>query len=250
MRVLIVEDEEPAGRKLTRTLAAAAPEAQVVATTASVRETLVWLAANPAPDLILLDIELADGQSFALLEQTVVRSPVIFTTSYEAHTLRAFKGYTLDYLLKPVRVEELRAAVEKLRWLRQLQWAPGTPPPVVAAPPAGAVRQRFLVQAGGSLTPVEVARIAYFDSDSHLTFLRTLDGKRLPLDYSLDELEAMLDPTTFFRVSRSFLVAVYGIEHIEPYFGNRLAVRLRPPTDRAVLVSRDKVASFKQWLGK
>ncbi|MVM33853.1 response regulator [Spirosoma sp. HMF4905] len=259
MNILLVEDEDIAAKKLTKTLAAVEPDATVVAVTTSVRETVAWLQAHQAagqpdtPDLILMDIELSDGQSFRIFEQTGVKPPVIFTTSYDEYAIRAFKVNSVDYLLKPVQKDELRAALDKfgrqqgsrsevsvnnlLDELRK-QLAPKD------------YRKRFLVQYAAKLLSVDTHQIAYFFTDNRMNQIRTFDGRKMLVDYSMDELEQMLDPAQFFRVGRSFLVSATSVDQIQTYFGNRLALKLKPDSDKDVVVSREKLTSFKEWMGR
>ncbi|GAB2595955.1 LytR/AlgR family response regulator transcription factor [Spirosoma areae] len=264
MNVLIVEDEDMAAKKLIKTLASVEPTATVTAVTCSVRETVAWLRANgpgqpSTPDLILMDIELADGQSFQIFEQIAVDSPVIFTTSYDEYAIRAFKVNSIDYLLKPVQKDELRAALDKFIG----QKAPHSPTGAETSVMMGNLvkelqkqllpkeyRQRFLVQYSAKLLSVDTRQIAYFFSDNRLNQIRTTDGKKMIVDYSLDELEEMLDPTQFFRISRSFLVSIASVDQVQTYFGNRLALKLKPNTDKEVVVSREKLTRFKEWMGK
>lgn len=260
MKILIVEDEVMAVKKLTKTLAAVEPTAEVVGVAGSIRETVAWLRAHPAPELILMDIELADGQSFQIFEETDVKSTVVFTTSYDEYAMKAFKVNSIDYLLKPIQKNDLRAALDKFAHVKSLYRGSGA-----AAEPSLNVsslirelqqlqpkeyRQRFLVQYAQKLLSVETQHVAYFYSDERLNLLRTTDGKKMVVDYSLDELEAMLDPRRFFRVSRSFLVSIGSVEQIQPYFGNRIALQLRPVPDKEVVVSREKLTPFKTWMGK
>lgn len=264
MTILIVEDEAIAAKKLTKTLAAVAPDASVVAITSSVLETVEWLRTHgpghPAsPDLILMDIELADGQSFLIFEQIAVSVPVIFTTSYDEYAIKAFKVNSIDYLLKPVQKEELRAAIAKFLGQQSNKVPSGTDTSETVRHLLQALqkqlqpkvyRQRFLVQYASKLLSVDTHQIAYFFSDNRLNQIQTLDGKKMIVDYSLDELEDMLDPGRFFRVSRSFLVSIGSVDRVETYFGNRLALRLKPAIDREVVVSREKLTPFKEWMGK
>lgn len=253
MRILIVEDEELAVKKLQKTLAAVDDSAEVVGTTDSIQSTVEWLNSNPSPDLILMDIELADGQSFAIFNHTEVKSPVIFTTSYDEYALKAFKVNSIDYLLKPVQKEDLEAALKKFHALKR-------DPSVVsidsivkelqAKLQPKEYRKRFLVKNGQKLVSVDVSEIAYFYSDGRLNFFKTSDNKKYVLDYTMDELEDMLDPGHYFRVSRSFFVSINSIDKIDDYFGNRLILQLKPAVDKEALVSREKVTDFKKWMGK
>jgi len=258
MKILIVEDEEMAVKKLTKTLTAVEPTAEVVGVAGSIRETVNWLKAHPAPELILMDIELADGQSFQVFEETEVKSTVVFTTSYDEYAIKAFKVNSIDYLLKPIQKEDLRAALDKFSQVKALYQGPAAQPSLnVSNLIKGLLqlqpkeyRQRFLVQYAQKLVSVETQQIAYFYSDERLNLFKTFDGKKMAVDYSLDELEVMLDPARFFRIGRSFLVSIDSVEQIEPYFGNRLALHLKPAIDKEVIVSREKLTPFKTWMGK
>ncbi|OUJ71426.1 LytR/AlgR family response regulator transcription factor [Hymenobacter crusticola] len=258
MKILIVEDEEMAVKKLTKTLTAVEPDAEVVGVAGSIRETVAWLKAHPAPDLILMDIELADGQSFQIFEETEVKSTVVFTTSYDEYAIKAFKVNSIDYLLKPIQKEDLRAALDKFSQVKALYQGPSSEPSLNVSSLIRELqqlqpkeyRQRFLVHYAQKLISVETQQIAYFYSDERLNLFKTFDGKKMAVDYSLDELEAMLDPARFFRIGRSFLVSIGSVEQIETYFGNRLALHLKPAIDKEVVVSREKLTPFKTWMGK
>ena len=258
MAILILEDEYPAAERLQRLLAQAAPDAQVAAVLDTVAGALNWLAANPAPDLILSDIQLADGLSLEVWEQAIVPSPVIFTTAYDAYAIRAFRANSVDYLLKPIKLPELQAALAKLR-----QWAA----PKAGAPTAtaGASRQleqlldalprpdrphktRFLVQQGEQLLPLSTAEVAWFQSRHEQTTLVATDGRRFVVDYSLEQLEQLLDPQSFYRLNRQFLAQLPAVRRLHPHFGGRLLVELHPTPTNEVLVSREKAAAVKNWL--
>jgi len=264
MNILIVEDEEIAAKKLIKTLAVVEPLATIVGITGSIWETVAWLRANGPgqplyPDLILMDIELADGQSFQIFKEIEVDCMVIFTTSYDEYAIKAFKVNSVDYLLKPIQAEELETALAKFRRLT-------TQPQSARSGSAFHVetllqeiqqtflpkeyRQRFLVTYANKLITVETQQIAYFFSDNKLNQFKTVDGRKIVIDYTLDELEEMLDPRYYFRINRSFLISVSSVEQIQPYFGNRLALQLKPDIDKEVIVSREKLTPFKDWMGK
>lgn len=254
MNILIVEDEELAQKKLQKTLAAVDASATVVGITDSIQSTVDWLKSNNSADLILMDIELADGQSFEVFNLVDVKAPVIFTTSYDEYALKAFKVNSVDYLLKPVQTDELQTALAKYKKL-----ADTTKQDVNIESLVNQIKQqlqpkeyrkRFLVKHAQKLVSVDVEEIAYFYSDGRLNFFKTFDNKKFVVDYTMDELEDMLDPTAFFRISRSFFVAFNAIEKIDDYFGNRLILQLNPAVDKEALVSREKVADFKKWMGK
>jgi DNA-binding LytR/AlgR family response regulator len=218
-----------------------------------------WLANNPDPDLILMDIELADGQSFEIFNLTQVKSPVIFITSYDEYALKAFKVNSVDYLLKPVQKEDLEAALGKYGEMKKLYAAEapkknldfdGLVKELQQKLQLKEYRKRFLVKHAQKLVSVETDEIAYFFSDGRLNFFKTFDNRKFVVDYTMDELEEMLDPDKYYRISRSFYISVNSVEQIHDYFGNRLLLYLKPATDKEALVSREKVTEFKKWLGK
>ncbi|HUP14185.1 MAG TPA: LytTR family DNA-binding domain-containing protein [Niastella sp.] len=260
MKVLIIEDEELAVKKLQKTLASVDSTAQVVGVADSIRSSVSWLQQNPSPDLILMDIELADGQSFEIFDKVDVKSTVIFTTSYDEYALKAFKVNSIDYLLKPIQKEDLHAALEKLKGLKSLYSNNNTSTPSLNVDnlvkelqqklQPKEYRKRFLVKHAQKLVSVDVEEIAYFYSDGRLNFFKTTDNRKFVVDYTMDDLEEMLDPNQFFRISRAFYVAVNCIDQIHDYFGNRLLLNLRPAVDKEAIVSREKVTDFKKWMGK
>lgn len=259
MKVLIIEDEELAVKKLQKTLASVDATAEVVGVADSIRSSVSWLQQNPSPDLILMDIELADGQSFEIFDKVDVKSTVIFTTSYDEYALKAFKVNSIDYLLKPIQKEDLHAALEKLKNVRSLYSNNNSTPALNVDSLVNELRQklqpkeyrkRFLVKHAQKLVSVDVEEIAYFYSDGRLNFFKTNDNRKFVVDYTMDDLEAMLDPDQFFRISRAFYVSVNCIDQIHDYFGNRLLLNLKPAVDKEAIVSREKVTDFKKWMGK
>jgi two-component system response regulator LytT len=254
MKILIVEDEELAVKKLQKTLSAVDPSANVVGVTDSIKSTVEWLQNHPQPDLILMDIELADGQSFEIFNLTDVRSPVIFTTSYDEYALKAFKVNTVDYLLKPIQKEELQAALTKYQMLKSSNDTDTNIDTLVKKLQQKLhpkeYRKRFLVKYAQKLISIEMDQICYFYSDGRLNMFKTTDNKKFVVDYTMDELEEMLDPEKYFRISRAFYVSIGCIDKIEDYFGNRLILGLKPAVDKEALVSREKVTDFKRWMGK
>lgn len=256
MKILIVEDEDLAVKKLQKTLLSIDKMVEVSGVTESIQDTVDFLKENPSPDLILMDIELADGQSFEIFNLTEVKAPVIFITSYDEYALKAFKVNSVDYLLKPVQKDELEAALNKYKLLKgngtsknnndintlikelQTKLQPKE------------YRKRFLVKQAQKLVSVEVDDIAYFYSDGRLNFFKTTDNRKFVVDYTMDELSEMLDPDKYFRISRSFYVSIDSIDQIHDYFGNRLLLHLKPAVDKEALVSREKVMDFKKWMGK
>ena len=257
MKILIVEDEELAVKKLQKTLLSIDRMVEVVGVTDSIKSTVEFLKQNAAPDLILMDIELADGQSFEVFNMITVKNPVIFITSYDEYALKAFKVNSVDYLLKPVQKDELEAALNKYKELNSSDTSSNNSSDInnlikelQSKLQPKEFRKRFLVKQAQKLVSIEVEDIAYFYSDGRLNFFKTRDNRKFVVDYTMDELSDMLDPEKYFRISRSFYVSVDSIDQIHDYFGNRLLLNLTPALDKEALVSREKVMDFKKWMGK
>ncbi|MEZ0608015.1 LytR/AlgR family response regulator transcription factor [Fibrella sp. WM1] len=263
MNVLIIEDEDLAVRKLRKLVADVDPSLQVMGVTASIEDSVNWLNEHAPPDLIFMDIELADGQSFEIFEQIDIRSRVIFTTSYDEYALQAFKVNSIDYLLKPIQREDLERSLRKLRELTTVdqKTAELTTPPLniekllrelqgAGNPAAREYRKRFLVKQGQKLLSIEVNDILYFYTDERFSFFKTRTNQKFLVDYTLDELADSLDPAQFFRINRGLILTHGAVEQIQPYFGNRLALTLKPTFDKDAIVSREKVSDFKHWMGK
>ena len=254
MNVLIIEDENLTARRLESQLLRYDPTIRVLDRLPSVARAVAWLRTHPAPDLLFLDIHLEDDLGFRIFEQVAVRTPIIFTTAYDEYMVQAFKVNSIDYLLKPIDYEALVAALIKYQSLRQHFAAP---PPDLAAllqhlgkPAEPAYRDRFLVSIGPKLRSVEVSEIAYFFLEEKTTFLANQQGTLLPLEYSLDRLGQLLNPRQFFRVSRQYLVSLAAIRTVHTYSAGKLKLDLLPTPRHEVFVSGDRVAAFKDWLGR
>ena len=257
MNILILEDEEPAARQLTLLLAQAG-HATAPPVLRSVAKALVWFQANPLPDLILSDIELLDGNVFSLYEQVAITCPIIFTTAYDQYLLAAFRGNGIAYLLKPFTLEQLQAALAKYERLRT---SPVPPPAAPSLPPdvmreltqalrqhsQPTYKQRFSVRMRNGLYLLQTADIAYLQADEGITFAVDGAGVRYPLSGTLTELERQLDPSRFGRLNRSELVNIAFIERAEPYFNNRLAVKLRA-LNATLITSAAQTPEFRRWL--
>jgi DNA-binding LytR/AlgR family response regulator len=263
LTALIVEDEPLAARRLADMLARQPEPLEILGTAESVARAVQQLRAGSAPDVLFLDIHLADGLSFAIFEQVAVRCPVIFTTAYDQYALQAFKVNSVDYLLKPIDADELATALAKLR--ARLPAAPAFDPALLAqlmhqmqqalpgttAPPAASYKTQFVVRVGEHLKVVPVDQIAYFFSLEKATFLQTTEGRKFVVDYTMDQLEALLDPRRFFRLNRAYLAQQSAIQDIVHYTNSRLQTVLKPTApDAQVLVSREKVNPFKSWLDR
>lgn len=255
MQILIVEDELLMATRLQKVLAHAEPHAYVCAVTQSVEETVNWLQTNETPDLILMDIELADGQSFDIFSRIEVVAPVIFTTAYDEYAIRAFKVNSVDYLLKPIKEDELKKALQKFKRMAQ---APAIQKNIQALlqeikkiqQPPVEQRNRLLVKQGQKLKSIEVKDIAYFFSENGATFLCTGQSRKYIVDYTLDELEASLSPQQFFRANRQYLLSATSVTAIHSWFNQKLKLEVTPATSEHVVVSREKANTFKQWMGE
>jgi two-component system LytT family response regulator len=253
MNLLIVEDENLAARKIRKMAEELDPQINIAGMTDCIESTVDWLRKNDAPDLILMDIELADGQCFEIFNQVKVTSPIIFTTAYDEHAIRAFKHNSIDYLLKPVNAEDLRIAYEKFVSLRQTTPASFDLTSLVNAlrnDNQGGFKKRFLIKHGQKLVPIETGAIAYFYTEDKVSFLKTFQDQRYMVDHSLDELEKMLDPKSFFRANRQFIICPASLDGIHHHFNGKLKVVLKPNTGDEVFVSRERAGDFKIWLGE
>ena len=251
MQVMIVEDEKLLAKRLQNILQTVEPTAKVVAVTHSVEESVEWLQLNKAPDLILMDIELADGQSFDIFQKVEVESPVIFTTAYDEYAIKAFKVNSIDYLLKPIKEEELTAALAKLKRSKQVPVSESIDALLSALTEMHGkkdFRSRFLVKQGQKMISIDVGDIAYIFSENGFSFLRTKDNQKYILDYSMDELENELSPKIFFRANRQYILSQHSITAIHPWFNQKLKVEVKPETDEHIIISRDKANAFKTWM--
>jgi DNA-binding LytR/AlgR family response regulator len=282
IRALLVEDEPLAARRLAGLLQKQAVPFEILGPAESVAQAVALLQAGPAPDVLFLDIHLADGLSFELFELVTVTCPVIFTTAYDQYALRAFKVNSVDYLLKPIDAEELSTAVAKLQQrlpsaaspeigtkssvsstkeLAENVPVPGLDAATLAAllqqlrapaPPAS-YKSQFVVRVGEHLKVVPVEQVAYFFSLEKTTLLQSTDGRKYVVDYSMEQLEGLLDPAQFFRLNRAYLARQAAIHDIIHYTNSRLQTVLRPAppeSEGPILVSREKVSVFKSWLDR
>lgn len=250
MRVLIVEDEMLAAQRLQHLLREIDPTIEIVGVAESVEETIEVLQRQPAPDLLLMDIQLSDGHSFEIFKKIAIRKPVIFTTAYDQFALEAFKHFSIDYILKPITAVALRIALEKYK-LMTSQMTPdysGLLSTLASMQPATDYKNRFLAKVGQRLFFVEVNDIAFFQAENKIVYLVDKEGNRFVIDYTLEKLEALLDPKLFFRLNRKFIVKVSAIDHIKPFYNNRLKLSVKgAPNNDEMIISRERVAEFKAW---
>ena len=211
------------------------------------RAILEWFAENPAPDLILSDIQLADDLSFRIFSELKIKTPVIFTTAYDEYALNAFKFHSIDYLLKPIKQDDLRNSIEKFNSFRLPQALPDYEK-LMKSLETKEYRSRFLVYAADSLIPINVNDITYFVSEDGETVLFLNSGKHYFVNESLDQLEEDLNPKQFFRINRQMIISLQSIQKIAPFGLQKLKLDLRPEYDKPVMVSKLKVTAFKNWL--
>lgn len=254
MKVLIVEDESPAANKLKQMLLRYSNEMEVVANLSSVQETVAWLSSHPAPDLIMMDIQIDDGLCFEIFKEVKVLSPVIFTTAYDQYAIRAFEVHSIDYLLKPFSYEKLEISLNKLMDIQQnrqeLKSSPVNIDQLMEALEGQKQRfkSRFLVKAGTKIRSVKSSEIAYIYTDRKLNLLVTGEGDRYPVDQSLDELSQLLDPQDFFRANRQLIIHIDAVKVIHPYFKGRVKLEITPSLDQEIIISSERTPSFKAWL--
>ncbi len=251
-RALIVEDEILAAKRLQRLLQEVEAGIEVLAVLDSVKEAARWLATNEPPDLVFMDIQLGDGLSFEIFDIVEVTCPVIFITAYNQYALEAFKVHSIAYLVKPVSAEDLQQALAKYDALDKMfsKSAQRKQVQQMQAEFTTGYKQRFLVKVGMHIKSVPVSEVAFFFSRHKATFLKTFAGEKYLLDYTLEQLTTMLDPQQFFRINRQYIVNLAAITEMVSIANSRIEVHLRQAEDNQVIVSRERVAAFKQWLDR
>lgn len=255
MKVLIIEDEALAAERLTDLIHRYNSAIQITQVLPSVESAIAWFKSHRQPDLLFVDIQLADGLCFEIFRTVLVTCPVIFTTSYDQYALEAFEVNSISYLLKPVKYQQLVNGLNKLEELKK------TLSPASAIQDIESImkrittgtdkyKSRFLVKNGLNIRAVKTSEIAYFFSEQKVSMLMTGAGQKFPVDYSLEEIEVMLNPNAFFRISRKFIVHIDAVKAIHPYFKGRLKVEVQPGMREAIVVSSDRTPTFKEWLDK
>ncbi|TDH24103.1 response regulator transcription factor [Segetibacter sp. 3557_3] len=248
--MLIIEDEEAAARRLQKMILEVVPDAEVLPFVTGIQSAINWFQANSAPDLIFCDIHLSDGNSFEIFRQVRITAPIIFSTAYDQYALQAFKVNSIDYLLKPVKKDELDRAIKKFlslnltapaaidvnKLLQSLQQAKPS------------YKERFVVKYGEHIKTIETTDIAYLYTENKINFLVTKDQRRFAIDYNLDQLEELLDPKRYFRINRQFIIGFHSIAEMLTYPKSRVLVHLNPPSKIETIVSTERAAAFKTWL--
>lgn len=249
MNVLIIEDEKIAAERLEGMLQELNDSVNVLAKLGSIKESVKWLMANTA-ELIFLDIRLSDGISFSIFEQVTIDTPIIFTTAYEQYAIKAFQLNSIAYLLKPITRKELAESLEKYKQLKSaftidfgslLEQIQGKEP---------ALKKRFLIQIGEKIKKIETRDVAYFYAFEKGVYLKTFQENMYPVDFSLDKLQQLINPSVFFRINRKYLINIDSISTMTAYSRGRIKLELKPPADDEfdTIVSIERSSDFKKWL--
>ncbi len=252
MNILIVEDEKIAIRRLIKFLEELCPDCRVAGQADTIKSTVAWLRSNPSPDLAFFDIQLADGISFEVFKQVEISCPVVFITAYDEYALRAFEVNSIDYILKPVEKDKLERALTKYeKWVgtRGKLWMDDmVVDKVMESLKKKKFKERFIVKFGDHLKSVDTKEISCFYSEGKATFFLTRDRKKFLVDYTLDQVTSLLDPTQYFRINRKFIVSVHSIKDIVSWSNSRLKLTLTDLDHPELIVAREKVQDFRQWL--
>ena len=246
MKAVIIEDETAAAVNLQSILHRVAPAVEITAVLEGVEESVEWFGTHPQPDLVLMDIHLADGEAFRIFERVSLTAPVIFTTAYDRYALEAFKVSSIDYLLKPINADDVRRALEKLRRLtsgERLDYGSR-----VRSLAAQRQEEVFLVRVRDRIIPLQRDRIAYCYTSNEKVTACGFDGETYPLDKTLEALQALLPERDFFRANRQFIVARRAVKEIAVWFGSRLTLHLTVDTPERIVISKARVPEFKTWL--
>ncbi len=254
MKVVIVEDEQLTAERIRTLLHQIDPEVEVMATIDTVKTAVQWFSRHENPDLVLMDIQLADGLSFDIFDLVRIESPVIFITAYQEYAIRAFKVNSVDYLLKPIKREDLESGLKKY----QDYFAGSTPFPAIGHDLMQQIRQvisnpyktRFMVKVGDRIKTVEVKEILYLFSLQKGTYLHTSGNRNYTIDFTLDRLGDMLDPERFFRINRKYIVCYEAISDLITLSGSKLKVNLVHSDDSEIYISRERLSAFKAWLDR
>lgn len=250
MKIIIIEDEKPAARRLSRMLAEFDLEAQKMLH--SVEESIEWFQNNEHPDLIFLDIQLSDGLSFEIFEEVEVKSAIIFTTAYDEYALKAFKLNSIDYLLKPIDDDELKVAVEKYQehqpTQNNLQVNIDDIKKLLINPIDRKFKKRFTIKVGQHIKIIPIDEIECLYSENKATYIHTISDRNYLIDNSLEHWQEELNPEQFFRVNRTFIVHINAIKDIVSYTNSRLQLKLNSFNESEIIVSRERVKEFKNWI--
>lgn len=251
MKALIIEDESIAAQALQSLVKETSPETEIIAVLQTIEESVEWFEENPMPDLVFMDIHLADGSSFAIFEKVDITCPIIFTTAYDEYALKAFEVNSIDYLLKPINKGDLERALNKYKSFK----APASKPSLEGLlEQMGGLKKKyktcFLIPERDKLIPLATSNIAYIFIDTKTVKAIAMDGHTYYLNQTLDEIMAQLDPEVFFRANRQFIISRHAVKDLSVWFGNKLAVNLTVPVPEKIIVSKARVGEFKTWFAE
>lgn len=253
LRTLIIEDEEIAAKRLQKLVAELLPEAEMLPIQASIAGTVKWLQENEVPDLIFADIQLSDGPCFDIFKQVELDAPVIFTTAFDSYAIHAFKLNSVHYLLKPVKKDELRHAIDKFRRIYLTEKnsdkiSPNLEQLLQSLKIPSQYKERFVIRLGDHMHTIDTNQVAYFYTENKGNYLVTKAGKKYPCDFNLDQLETMMNPREFFRINRQFFISFNSIAEMFTYSKARVLIKLNPSAKSETIVSTERSAAFKSWL--
>jgi two-component system LytT family response regulator len=250
MKALIIEDEILAAKHLKHVLNEVGG-IDVITVLDSISESVDWFHSNEQPEILFLDIHLADGSAFEIFNNVKVSCPIIFTTAYDEYALKAFKVNSVDYLLKPIEAGDVKNALKKLNSLNSVKnFQSDIKNLIESFRKASAYKTHFLIPVkGDKLLPVQTSQIACFYIDASLVKARTFDDKTYPFEYTLDELASMLNPDDFFRANRQFIISRSSVKDIDFWFNSRLNVNLKVSAPEKIIISKARVVEFKNWFG-
>ncbi|MBQ0016359.1 MAG: response regulator transcription factor [Bacteroidales bacterium] len=247
MKILIIEDETIAAQNLKHLLAELRPNTEIVAVLQSIEEAIAWFESQPTPDLVFMDIHLADGISFTIFETIEIHCPIIFTTAYDQYALQAFKVGGIDYLLKPINRNDLDHSLHKLQQLHTYSHQQITNLASQFQKNQPSYKSHLLIPIAQGLQPLPVDNIAYLYLENKITTITTIDEKKYSIDKPLDSIAQQLNPVQFFRANRQFVIAHHAINTINYWLGSKLSITLSVPTPERIIISRARVADFKDW---
>lgn len=246
MKILLIEDEQPAAKQLSKMLLQIDSNIKVIDVLDTIEASVRWLQNYPAPDAIFMDIQIADGLSFDIFNQVEITAPVIFTTAFDQYAIKAFRVAAIDYLLKPIDPEDLQQAIQRLHEKQQNTQDFNKMLQILQP---NQRKERFLVKTGGSFTSIDIQDIAYFFADEGVTQAALFSSKKHIIEHTLDEIENQIDNKLYFRINRKLIINIKAIQKVHPYFNSRLKLDISPNFTEDVFVARERVNAFKTWLG-
>ncbi len=248
MRALIIEDETAAARNLQSMLESLESEIEVVGITESIADTIEWFAENEAPDIVFMDIHIADGESFRIFDSIDITSPIIFTTAYDQYALEAFKVNSIDYLLKPLKEEDLQRALDKWRRISNIERNEYRDRIDTMVSTQRKRNDVFLIHVKDKLVPLQASEVAYFYTSNERVTAHLANGVSYPIDKTLEALQISLPEYDFFRANRQFIISRKAVKDISVWFGSRLSLNLTVEIPERIVISKARVPEFKRWL--